>query len=247
MSSSVAARQSGSRLRMLAWAGALALVTLPAAALFARQAPSAPLTGTVFDVTGGVIPGVEVTIVDARQIKTMVTSNANGRFEFPAIAPGRYVIEANLPGFRPLHNEMELRAARDFDRALMLQIGEMQETISIRSTRAASGAQQPASGPVAPVRVGGSVRVPHKIVDVAPVYPATMRAAGLTGVVPIEAIIGRDGSVSSVRVLSAQVHPDLAISAADAVRKWRYSPTLLNGVPVEVVMTVTIRFELSEG
>ena len=73
-----------------------------------------------------------------------------------------------------------------------------------------------------------------------------MRAAGREGVVPIEAVIGRDGTVSMVRVLSAQVHPDFAIAAVDAVRQWRFSPTLLNGAPVEVVMTVSVTFNLSD-
>jgi protein TonB len=73
-----------------------------------------------------------------------------------------------------------------------------------------------------------------------------MRDAGLTGLVPVEAIIGRDGTVSSVRVLSAQVHPDFAIAAVDAVRQWRFTPTLLNSVPVEVVMTVSVRFDLGD-
>ena len=55
---------------------------------------------------------------------------------------------------------------------------------------------------------------------------------------------GGDGTVSAVRVLSAQVHPDFAIAAVDAVRQWRFTPTLLNGEPVEVVMTVSVRFDL---
>jgi len=73
-----------------------------------------------------------------------------------------------------------------------------------------------------------------------------MRDAGLEGIVPIEAVIGPDGSVTSVRVVSAQVHPDFAIAAVDAVRQWRFTPTLLNGSPVEVVMTVTVQFGLSD-
>ena len=73
-----------------------------------------------------------------------------------------------------------------------------------------------------------------------------MREAGREGVVPIEAIIGRDGTVASIRVLSAQVHPDFAIAAVDAVRQWRFTPTLLNGRPVEVVMTVSVTFNLSD-
>ena len=72
-----------------------------------------------------------------------------------------------------------------------------------------------------------------------------MREAGREGVVPIDAIVGRDGTVTSVRVLSAQVHPAFAIAAVDAVRQWRFTPTLLNGTPVEVVMTVTVSFKLS--
>jgi periplasmic protein TonB len=94
------------------------------------------------------------------------------------------------------------------------------------------------------VRVGGNIRAPQKEVDVRPVYPAAMRDAGLTGTVPLEAVIGADGSVSSVRVLSAQVHPDFAIAAVDAVRQWRFTPTLLNGVAVEVALKVTIQFDL---
>ena len=62
---------------------------------------------------------------------------------------------------------------------------------------------------------------------------------------PIEAVIGRDGTVTSVRVLTADVHPDFAIAAVDAVRLWKFSPTLLNGAAVEVVMNVSVTFNLS--
>jgi len=77
-----------------------------------------------------------------------------------------------------------------------------------------------------------------------PVYPASMRAAGRAGTVPLDALIGTDGSVAFVRVLSSNVHPDLAAAAVDAVRQWKFSPTLLNGKPVEVLMGVTITFDL---
>jgi protein TonB len=90
--------------------------------------------------------------------------------------------------------------------------------------------------------VGRNVRLPKKIKDVRPEYPASTREAGLEGLVPLEAVIGRDGTVSSLRVLSAKVHSDLAAAAMHAVRQWRFEPTLLNGVPVDVVMTVTVEF-----
>ena len=92
--------------------------------------------------------------------------------------------------------------------------------------------------------MGGNIRPPRKVTHVNPVYPASKQDAGLSGVVPLEAIIDRDGVVSSVRVLSAQAHPDLAAAAVDAVRQWRFTPTLLNGQPVEVAMTVSVRFDL---
>lgn len=212
----------------------------------AGQAGPAPLTGTIYDATGGVMPGVQVTLIDASQTRKSVHSAATGRFEFPGIAPGKYVIEAKLPGFRTLSNDVELRAASDWNRVMMLQIGDLRESVSIRGSRAAAQPAPAAPPPAAPVRVGGNVKVPRKVAHVNPVYPAAMQSAGMAGTVPLEAVIGRDGSVSSVRVLSAQVHPELAGAAIDAVRQWRFSPTLLNGVAVEVMMTVTVNFSLGD-
>ena len=240
-------RQAPSRRTIAMLVVVLLLVALPIAALRARQAGPAPLSGTIYDVTGGVMPGVEVVLVDTNEIKQVVTSDASGHFEFPLVAPGEYVLEATLPGFRSLRHEFELRDARDWDRAVTLQVGELKETITIRESRLTAPNQQaPFRAEPQPVRVGGNIRAPRKEVDVRPVYPASMRQAGHTGVVPVEAIIGRDGTVSLVRVLSAQVHPDFAIAAVDAVRQWRFTPTLLNGVPVEVVMTVSVRFDLED-
>jgi TonB family protein len=239
-------RQALSRRATAATAIALLLVTLPTAAFRAGQNVPASLAGSVYDTTGAVLPAVELTLEDVNHLTWTATSDGAGRFVFPGVQPGRYVLAASLAGFRPLHHEFELRTARDWDRAVTLQVGDVRETITIRETRVA--APRPPSQPQGPqpVRVGGNIRVPRKEFDVRPVYPAAMREAGREGVVPIEAIIGRDGTVASVRVLSAQVHPDFAIAAVDAVRQWRFSPTLLNGGPVEVVMTVSVTFNLSD-
>lgn len=237
-------RRAPSRRAIATLAVVLLLVALPVAILRARQAGPAPLTGTIYDVTGGVMPGVEVALVDTNEIKQVVTSNASGQFEFPLVGPGKYVLEATLPGFRSLRHELELRDTRDWTRAVTLQVGDLQETVTVRASRVTTQSRAPFSAEPQRLRVGGNVRAPLKELDVRPVYPAAMREAGLTGVVPIEAVIGRDGTVASVRVLSAQVHPDFTIAAVDAVRQWRFTPTLLNGEPVEVVMTVRVRFDL---
>ncbi|MEW5983480.1 MAG: M56 family metallopeptidase [Acidobacteriota bacterium] len=239
-------RQVPSRRAMTALAAALLLVTLPAAALTARLAAPEALSGTVYDPTGGVLPGVEVVLEDEYQNRSAATTDASGRFEFPAVAPGAYVMHVSLPGFRTLRQRVQLRDAGDWDRAIMLQVGELAETVTVSESRLATPSPYVGGAAAARVRVGGNIRPPRKEVDVKPVYPPAMREAGLSGVVPVEAIIGLDGTVSSVRVVSAQVHPDFAIAAVDAVRQWRFTPTLLNREPVEVVMRVTVRFDLKD-
>ena len=93
---------------------------------------------------------------------------------------------------------------------------------------------------MAPVRVGGQIMPPRKIKDVKPVYPAIAQSARVSGVVTIEATIGPDGKVMDARVVRSIALLDQA--ALDAVRQWEYTPTLLNGVPVPVLVTITINF-----
>ena len=93
---------------------------------------------------------------------------------------------------------------------------------------------------IAPVRIGGQIKPPTKIKDVKPVYPAIAQSARVAGAVTIEATIGFDGKVVDAKVVHSI--PLLDQAALDAVRQWEYSPTLLNGVPVSVLVTVTIKF-----
>ena len=165
-----------------------------------------------------------------------------GGSSFPGVEPGTYVLEGQLPGFRGLKQDLELRQPADWTRVITLPLGDLRETISVTAKRG-SGARPRPPGPV-PVRVGGNIRPPRKLKDVKPIYPESMREAGREGVVSIDAVIGRDGSVTAARVTSAQVHPDLAIAALEAVRQWKFAPTLLNGGPVEVVMAVSVTFTL---
>jgi periplasmic protein TonB len=99
-----------------------------------------------------------------------------------------------------------------------------------------------APAPKGPVRVGGQIKEPSKIRNVPPAYPDVAKQARVQGVVVLEAVISPSGEVTNVRVL--QGVPLLNDAAAAAVRQWRYTPTLLNGQPVSVVMTVTVNFKL---
>jgi len=97
--------------------------------------------------------------------------------------------------------------------------------------------------PPAAVRVGGAIKEPKKLVHVNPVYPAIAQSARVQGVVILECTIAPDGTVSDAKVLRSI--PLLDQAAVDAVTQWRFAPTQLNGVPVAVIMTVTVNFSLS--
>jgi periplasmic protein TonB len=98
--------------------------------------------------------------------------------------------------------------------------------------------------PAALVRVGGAVREPKKISDVRPVYPSIAQAAKVEGLVILEAVINERGAIERVKVLRSV--PLLDAAAVEAVQRWRYTPTLLNGTPVSVLMTITIHFTLHD-
>jgi protein TonB len=93
-------------------------------------------------------------------------------------------------------------------------------------------------------RTGGAIREPRKIRDVPAVYPDVARAAQIEGLVILEATIDERGVVTDARVLRSV--PLLDAAALTALKQWRYTPTLLNGVPVRVLMTVTFRFSLGD-
>ena len=102
-----------------------------------------------------------------------------------------------------------------------------------------SGVRGSGTEPNSPIRVGGTVAVPRKVHDAAPVYPEALRQSGVGGIVIVELIIGADGGVTSARVLRGQL-AELDRAAIDAVKQWRYEPTQLNGVAVPVILTATV-------
>lgn len=99
------------------------------------------------------------------------------------------------------------------------------------------------SMPSQPLRVGGRIKEPRKVKNVAPVYPAIAKEARVQGVVILECVIGADGKVKDIKVLRGI--PLLDFAAVEAVRQWEYTPTLYEGVAVPVIMTITVNFRLS--
>jgi protein TonB len=104
-------------------------------------------------------------------------------------------------------------------------------------------APPPPPKPVGPQRIGGNVQAANLINAVKPVYPPLAKMARQQGTVKFEATISKDGTIEDLKVVSG---PPLLIPAAmEAVKQWKYKPTLLNGDPVEVLTTIDVNFSLS--
>lgn len=110
------------------------------------------------------------------------------------------------------------------------------------TTRVVEPLPPPPAVPTGPVKVGGQIKPPRRLVNVAPVYPSLAQQARVEGEVEIEAVIGEDGRVREARVTRGK--PLLNDAALTAVRQWTFTPTTLNDRPVAVVMTVTVVFTL---
>jgi periplasmic protein TonB len=102
----------------------------------------------------------------------------------------------------------------------------------------------PPAAPAAPIRVGTGVQTAKLIFGPRPAYPPLARAARIQGTVRIQAVIGRDGAIKNLELIGGP--PLLLAVAMEAVRQWRYKPTLLNGEPVEVITVIDVNFTLSQ-
>ena len=98
--------------------------------------------------------------------------------------------------------------------------------------------------PIQPVRVGGEIKEPAKLRHVAPVYPDIAVRANVQGKVVVECTVSPQGRVTETRIVRGI--PLLNAAAVEAVKQWLYTPTLRDGVPVPVIMTVTVEFRLEE-
>jgi TonB family protein len=220
----------------------VALVTVHA------QAGRGTLAGVVQDASREHVPGCEVRIKNLDG-KNEEAANASiyGKFEFANIPVGRYAVEARSQGFAVGKAEVLVEAGRRAEVVVTLPLGQISESMTIRGTRPAPAADAPkrAVQVIRGLRVGGNVQAAKLIKQVHPVYPEELKQQGITGTVMLRAVISTAGEPLNPEVVNT-VDPGLARAALDAFRQWRYQPTLLNGEPVEVVTTVTMRFELEQ-
>jgi len=214
------------------------------------------LSGSVVDPNGRIVPGVTLTLSNGqRQEKREVRSDAAGRFEFAGVPPGDYVLAAEFMGFKALRENLTL-GGRNVERNLAMEIGSLQETITITAGSPAPGSGASASrrsayprgqaeyDPCSASLVGGCLKPPTKLVDVKPQYPQHLNDAKVGGVVVLTARLGTDGSIARVELADPAdpIDPAFVQAATAAVSQWQFTPTQLGGVPVETDMKVTVNF-----
>jgi uncharacterized protein (TIGR02246 family) len=155
-----------------------------------------------------------------------------------AEAPGgiRFVAADAAFVLLPLRAEGPAASVSDTDESWAVLVVKHAEQ-GWRIVRFDAGAADPT-----PLRIGGPIKEPRKLKHHTPYYPEEAKQARIQGVVVLECTIGPEGNVQHVRVLRGV--PQLNGPAIDAVRKWVYTPTLLDGRPVPVIMTVTVSFRL---
>jgi TonB family protein len=219
----------------------------------------ASVSGSLLDSQRAALPGVTLALSNtARETKTTVRTNREGRFEFVGLPPGEYVLEIKVPGFRDVTTAMTLDGEH-VEREFVMRVGQLQETITVTdgppapppapradadsarkkfSAANCSAVPPPTAGGVP---IGGNIRPPLKVRDVRPLYPPALRDAKVTGTVEMDATIATDGTVREVKPRSSG-NAELTRAAMDAVSQWEFTQTLLNCVPIEVEMAVSVSF-----
>ena len=215
------------------------------------QEAGGSLSGNVSDATGALIPGVIVTLSSRTATGNAVTeaelgtttSSETGSFNFAALTPGQYSLKAELPGFSTFRTVVQIERGQTLRQNVTLSVGSITQRVTVIT----AGQPKPAAFPGTPqrIRVGGNVVAANLISQVKPIYPQRAHDAGIEGIVHLQGLIGTDGTLIGLSPLNS-ADEDLTNAALDAVRQWRYRPTLLNNVPVQVLTTIDVEFKLAQ-
>jgi TonB family protein len=219
--------QGGSFMKRSLFSGLAASISLSAATI----------SGVIYDPSGAAIPEAKIQLYNPESgAKQETVSGADGKFALENTPAGQYILRVEKPGFSSILREFDLKADSKIERGLTMSLG--------RQVKGTAGGSSQTTGSN-PIRVGGAVLAANLIHKKDPVYPETAKAAGVQGIVEIEAVVSKDGVPREIRVLSSP-SDDLSQAALEAVGQWRYRPTLLNGNPVDVVTDISVNFTLSQ-
>jgi len=227
--------------RKLAAAAMVLLAALPIAA--ATRSAGAP-SGVLRDPSGKVLPAATVRLsAIGTDVVHETQSDSTGTFRFGEIPDGDYMLSARLPGFLSARTRVRVNAATP-PLEMTVQVGTLKETVTVK----AGDVSTPFVPRYVPTRpacgstdVGGNIKPPAKLKHIVPRYKSEWINAGLTGNVLLQAVIGTDGKVRDIEVVSP-VNADLEEEAVNAVSQWEFSPTWLNCEAIAVRIFVTVAF-----
>jgi TonB family protein len=163
------------------------------------------------------------------------------------VSPGEYQLKVLKRGFEEYRAKETVPGPdRESSLNITLKVGAVLEEVDVVPDGTVKPLPEPdTGGKPARLRLGGDIEAPKLVTKVQPTYPQKAKAAGAQGTVILHAIIGMDGKPLSLRVMNKEIDPDLARASVEAVSQWRYTPTLLNGEPIEVDTTIMVNFTLS--
>ena len=229
--------------RRLTAATLSAAVSVSLVSVTLGQSGGVTLFGSVRDASGARIPGATVLIVDpSRNSKEATMTGADGSFRLHRLVPSNaYEIEVRARGFAVHNQPVDLIADQHLD--IILKVGRIEEEIVIAGKRPAVDSSPP-KRTGRRIRVGGNVQPARLLQHVRPIYPTDAEREGVEGTVLLEAVINKRGEPIRLKALNTVVDRRLVTAAIEAVRKWHYEPALLNGKSIEVVMTISVTFQL---
>ena len=198
---------------------------------------AATISGSIFDPSGSAIPDAKVLLTNPDTgAKQEVASGPDGKFSLEYASAGDYIFTVEKPGYSSIFRAFDLKEDSSIDRGFTMAAGS-----SPRDTNSIPAESNPAARRV---RIEGEVAQSNLIRKVQPIYPVPAKVARTQGTVELEADISKEGVPVEIRVVSSP-SDDLSQASLEAVRQWRYRPTLLNGNPVEIVTEVIVNFTLS--
>jgi len=241
-------RQVSPRIKILIPFLALALL-LPLAALrLSAQDRAGKTSGVVHDPSGAAIANATIVVSNHdRNTIDMTTTDREGNFNFTGLPAGNYELQVLKPGFQTYRQtDVSLDAGREFTANINLEVGAITENVTVVPANGGKPmVTERTDGKPSRLGVGGNVESAKLVNKIQPIYPGNAKSAGVQGTVVLHAVIGKDGKPLSLRIMNGQIDPDLARSAVEAVNQWRYTPTLLNGEPIEVDTTINVVYSLN--
>ena len=244
---SVNRRQVSTGMKLLIPFLALALLTPLAALRLSAQDRAGKTSGSVHDPSGAGLSNATIVMSNhSANTIDMTTTDKEGNFTFTALPAGNYELQVLKSGFQTYRQpDVSLDPGRDFTANFTLEVGAISEHVTVVPENGEKPiVTEKTNGIPSRLGIGGGVEAAKLVNKVQPIYPKTAKSAGVQGTVVLHAVIGKDGKPLSLRVMNGQIDPDLARSAVEAVSQWRYTPTLLNGEPIEVDTTVTVNYTL---